>query len=66
VAGFLARALSRLCEARPHWGKWFPWQDAECVPRHPGMAEFRRLAKRYDPQGVFSNTFVRQLLETHP
>jgi len=66
VAAFLAQALCRLCEARPHWGKWFPWHDAECVPQYPGMAEFRRIAQRHDPQGVFRNEFVRQVLEAHP
>ncbi|MFM7056506.1 MAG: FAD-binding protein [Planctomycetota bacterium] len=65
VAAFLAKALGRLCKARPHWGKWFPWQDAECVPEHPGMAEFRRIADRHDPRGVFRNAFVRQVLEAH-
>lgn len=66
VATFLAQALGRLCEARPHWGKWFPWQNTADLPRHPGMAEFRRIAKRCDPQEVFLNALTKRLLEADP
>jgi len=66
VAAFLAKALGVLCEARPHWGKWFPWHESQCVPQHPGMAEFRRIVERHDPEGVFSNAFVKHILEAHP
>ncbi|WP_431967753.1 FAD-binding protein [Actinacidiphila sp. bgisy160] len=46
--------------ARPHWGKLFtPSPDAlrELYPRYD---DFRRLAARRDPSGVFRNAFMRE------
>lgn len=64
VAAFLARALGILFCARPHWGKWFPWQQPDAIPPYPGLPGFRRIVLRYDPRGVFRNPFVDRVLET--
>jgi hypothetical protein len=64
VATFLARALGILFCARPHWGKWFPWQEPDAIPPYPGLPGFRRIVARHDPRGVFRNPFVDRVLET--
>lgn len=47
--------------ARPHWGKLFttpsPGALRELYPRYD---DFRALAARLDPSGVFRNTFMRE------
>jgi xylitol oxidase len=46
--------------ASPHWGKVFtvPAESIEaCYPRLP---DFRELAGRLDPQGVFHNDYLRR------
>jgi FAD/FMN-containing dehydrogenase len=62
VSGFLARALGKLCDARPHWGKWFPWQESDAIPQYPGLHDFRRIVARYDRKGVFRNDLVDRIL----
>ncbi|MEY2726625.1 MAG: hypothetical protein RLZZ458_2492 [Planctomycetota bacterium] len=62
VAAFLARALGKICDARPHWGKWFPWQEPDGVPRHPGLKDFRGIVSQYDQKGVFRNEMVERVL----
>jgi xylitol oxidase len=44
--------------ARPHWGKLFTMQPAELQPRIAKLADFRALAKHYDPNGKFRNEFI--------
>ena len=46
-------------DVRPHWGKLFhggPW----LARRYPRLADFRALADRLDPRGVFRSPFVRR------
>lgn len=62
VAGFLARALGKLCNARPHWGKWFPCQPSDELPQCPGLRDFRRIVARFDRKGVFRNALAERLL----
>ena len=40
-------------DPRAHWGKLF-----HTPPRHPRLADFRALARRYDPEGTFTNDFL--------
>ncbi|MGW2342840.1 D-arabinono-1,4-lactone oxidase [Streptomyces sp. NPDC001661] len=47
---------------RPHWGKVFTADPARVAERYPRAAEFVALAERLDPEGKFSNAFVRGLL----
>ncbi|WP_026544875.1 FAD-binding protein [Arthrobacter sp. 35/47] len=48
--------------ARPHWGKLFN-SDAQDLDRlYPRLGDFRLLAKRLDPDGVFANPFTDGLM----
>lgn len=48
--------------ARPHWGKRFVADAAALEPLYPRFADFRALARRRDPRGVFVNDFLRAKL----
>ncbi|HTN57493.1 MAG TPA: D-arabinono-1,4-lactone oxidase [Protaetiibacter sp.] len=48
--------------ARPHWGKRFAADAAALEPLYPRLAEFRDLARRHDPRGVFVNDYLRAKL----
>nr|WP_232830074.1 FAD-binding protein [Lewinella sp. IMCC34191] len=43
---------------RPHWGKLFTINAATLRQRYPKMNDFVALAKRYDPEGKFRNTYL--------
>jgi xylitol oxidase len=47
---------------RPHWGKLFTVGPAELRGRYPRMAEFLALRRTLDPEGKFTNGFVRRVL----
>ncbi|WP_308466359.1 FAD-binding protein [Rathayibacter soli] len=46
--------------ARPHWGKAFIDVNRVVSSLYPRMADFRRLAQRHDPRGVFRNEFLER------
>ncbi len=49
-------------DPRPHWGKVFTGWDAERVAAaYPELPRFRGLAERLDPDGCFTNEYVRSL-----
>lgn len=48
-------------EPRPHWGKLFSFGDVDLAQRFPRLRDFLELADRYDPEGKFSNPFLRRL-----
>jgi alditol oxidase len=48
---------------RPHWGKVFTLPAATIRAAYPRMADFGRLARRYDPAGKFRNEFLDGILE---
>jgi FAD/FMN-containing dehydrogenase len=49
---------------RPHWGKCFTLTRGELEAMYPNTYDtFRKIRKDLDPQGVFSNEFVRQLFD---
>lgn len=48
--------------ARPHWGKRFAADAAALEPLYPRLADFRALARRHDPRGVFVNDYLRAKL----
>ncbi|MEO6283933.1 MAG: D-arabinono-1,4-lactone oxidase [Dyadobacter sp.] len=43
---------------RPHWGKLFTVSPDLLEKRYPRFADFRELAKKYDPKGKFRNDFL--------
>ena len=61
-ADVLVRALVRLFDARPHWGKYFPPDAADVRGRYPELPAFRDVCRSYDPDGVFQNDFTRRIL----
>ena len=49
-------------DGRPHWGKRH-FQSAETLkPRYPEWDRFAEVRKRLDPDGRFSNSYVRRVL----
>jgi xylitol oxidase len=42
----------------PHWGKVFTMAPAEVQRRYARLADFRRLARSFDPGGKFRNRFL--------
>lgn len=55
-------ALGREFDARPHWGKRFDHAADELAGLYPRWEDFRALRSRYDPGGVFRNTWLDRVL----
>lgn len=66
MAEWLARSLGRLVGARPHWGKYSPLNPEELDALYPGLPEFRKIARAGDPEGRFTNGWLKPILATHP
>lgn len=47
---------------RPHWGKLFTTEPADLDLLYPKLADFRSLARRFDPSGKFGNEFLRRTI----
>ena len=62
-ASFLARSMSQLFHARPHWGKVCPLEANELTSLYPKFDAFRTVCNTLDPQGVFQNDWTAALLE---
>lgn len=60
---FMARSMSKLFQARPHWGKISPLEAGELTSLYPRFDTFRTVCKDFDPQGVFKNEWTTALLE---
>lgn len=48
---------------RPHWGKMHTLDAATLATRYPRWDDFRRVRAALDPNGVFLNAYLRQLLD---
>jgi xylitol oxidase len=48
--------------ARPHWGKVFVAKADAIAPLYPRLEDFRSLARKYDPEGIFRNAFLARTL----
>jgi FAD-linked oxidoreductase len=48
---------------RPHWGKRHYQTAATLAPRYPGWERFRAVRGRLDPDGAFTNDYVRRCLD---
>jgi hypothetical protein len=62
LASFLARSMTRLFEARLHWGKYFPLSNLDVERVYPRLPEFRALCRQVDPNGVFRNDFTERVI----
>ncbi|MEO8151986.1 MAG: FAD-binding protein [Rhizobacter sp.] len=60
VQGLLTKLEAALApfEPRPHWGKLFTMSPAEVHKHCPRLADFRSLARTFDPGGKFRNRFL--------
>ncbi|MDQ1129327.1 D-arabinono-1,4-lactone oxidase [Microbacterium sp. SORGH_AS_0888] len=47
--------------ARPHWGKLFTMEAETVRERYPRWDDFRALRARRDPEGRFTNAYLRRL-----
>jgi L-gulono-1,4-lactone dehydrogenase len=47
---------------RPHWGKRHYQSPATLAARYPGWERFQAVRARLDPDGVFTNDYVRRVL----
>ncbi|MEV4648636.1 D-arabinono-1,4-lactone oxidase [Saccharopolyspora sp. NPDC049357] len=47
---------------RPHWGKLFTTEPADLDLLYPKLADFRSLARRFDPDGKFGNDFLSRTI----
>jgi FAD/FMN-containing dehydrogenase len=61
-ARFIAQCLTRLFQARLHWGKYYPLTFSEIKHQSPRLGEFRELCNQVDPRGVFQNDYTRRVL----
>jgi L-gulonolactone oxidase len=55
-------AALRPLDARPHWGKELDHDAAEVAALYPALPQFRALRDELDPERVFDNAFLRQVL----
>ena len=62
-ANFMAQSMSRLFQARPHWGKICPLEANELTSLYPRFDSFRTVCNSLDPKGVFQNDWTTALLE---
>ena len=58
-----AKMLIEDFSGRPHWAKNRSWTFPLVLSKqsYPGINAFKRLMRRYDPNGVFENDFSRML-----
>ena len=64
VRGLLADLESAIagCRPRPHWGKLFAADATGLSAGYEKLPEFRALARRLDPDGVFRNDYLDRLV----
>lgn len=63
VMRFLAQAMAKRFRARPHWGKLCPLAPNELIGLYDRFGEFREACQEFDPEGVFQNAWMRELLD---
>lgn len=49
-------------DGRPHWGKLNTRTAADLAPSYPRWEEFQTIRDRFDPDRLFSNTYLRRIL----
>jgi FAD/FMN-containing dehydrogenase len=61
-ANLICNVLMEQCGARPHWGKVCPISAAQASKAYPRLAEFTEVRDALDPDHVFSNEWLKQVL----
>jgi FAD/FMN-containing dehydrogenase len=61
-ANLICRVLMEHCDARPHWGKVCPITATQASKAYPRLAEFIQVREALDPEHVFSNDWLKQVL----
>lgn len=64
-ATFVASCLVQSCEARVHWGKYFPLAYEDVKHLYPRMQDFHRMCNTVDPNKVFRNEYTTNVLGFH-
>ena len=61
---FLAgEEIFRRYDGRPHWGKLHSRTADELRPLYPEWDRFQEIRRRWDPEGLFMNDYLRRVLE---
>lgn len=53
----------RAYDGRPHWAKKHTLKAKELQPLYPEWTRFRKIRQTLDPNGVFLNPYLKDLLE---
>ena len=56
------RAIVKEAGGRPHWGKRHPETSETLADSYPEWDRFQAIRSRLDPQGRFTNAYVRRVL----
>ena len=64
LGAFLARSMSRLFGARPHWGKLCPLSAGELRDLYPAFKDFLAVCCKVDSAGVFRNRWLEELFQS--
>ncbi|GHO57489.1 D-arabinono-1,4-lactone oxidase [Ktedonobacter robiniae] len=49
-------------QGRPHWGKFHTQQAEQLAQLYPRWQDFQRIRTNLDPNGIFLNSYLKQLL----
>lgn len=55
-------AIARAVDGRPHWGKMHSRTADDLRPAYAHFDEFRSVRDKYDPERVFDNEYLQQVL----
>lgn len=61
-ATFIARVLTKLFNARLHWGKYYPLVYDEIKQLYPQLKQFRDICQSVDSESVFHNDYTKRIL----
>lgn len=58
----LSKILVSIYESRLHWGKYFPLKYKDISHLYPNLEKFKKIALKFDPDGVFQNEYAKEAL----
>ncbi len=53
-------------QGRPHWGKLHTQHASQLAALYPRWQDFQRVRSSLDPQGIFLNSYLRDLFDVSP